>query len=164
MIRALFIATWLVLTPSFVWAQERTCTDKPECWPGGSAMHTGLILNQERRQKEKLLTRKHNELLKIVGPPQSDGLHTDLSLLDALKNQQVAWLKYRSEECTLIGSLTGAGGTWPSAYASRCELNHTEQRLSRVLSALRCVKRIPSNNQIIQQNDCLQQLAPLTNK
>jgi uncharacterized protein YecT (DUF1311 family) len=88
----------------------------------------------------------------------------DARLLADLKTQQVAWLKYRTEECELIGALTGAGGTWPSTYAKKCEVNHTDQRIRRVSSAIRCIGKISNEKRLFEQNNCLQQLAPLTNK
>lgn len=127
-------------------------------------MHTGLLLVQRQRAVEKLLASKHDELIKLVSSSSRDGIPVDGRLLAALKTQQAAWLKYRAEECELIGSLTGAGGTWPSTYANKCDVNHTEQRLRRVRSAIQCVEKIPLEKRVFEQNNCLQQLAPLTNK
>jgi uncharacterized protein YecT (DUF1311 family) len=153
----------LVLIPTFVFADVE-CTDRPECWPEGSSMRTGLLLVQQQQQVEILLASKHDELVKLVSSSSTDEIPVDGRLLAALKTQQVAWLKYRAEECELIGSLTGAGGTWPSTYANKCEANHTDQRLRRVRSAIRCIQKIPMENRRFEQNNCLQQLAPLTNK
>ena len=127
-------------------------------------MHTGLLLVQKQLETEKLLASKHDELIKLVASSGSGETHADERLLAALKTQQAAWLKYRTEECELVGSLTGAGGTWPSTYANKCEVNHTEQRLRQVRSAIRCIQKIPSEKRLFEQNTCLQQLAPLTNK
>jgi len=129
-------------------------------------MRTGLQLAERQGNAEKSLERSHNELVKLVATTKSsDGsFGTDGRLLDALRAQQVAWLKYRSQECELVGSLTGAGGSWPSTYASQCDVNHTEQRIRRVRAAIRCIERLPSDKRIFEQNSCLQQLAPLTNK
>jgi uncharacterized protein YecT (DUF1311 family) len=158
------IAVFLtILFPLHAFA-EVDCTDRPECWPEGSSMRTGLLLVQKQQQTEKLLASKHDELMKLVAFSSSGEINTEERLLTALKTQQVAWLNYRTEECELVGSLTGAGGTWPSTYARRCEVNHTEQRLRRVRSAINCVQRIPPDVRLFEQNNCLQQLAPLTNK
>lgn len=149
--------------PTLAFAEVQ-CTDRPECWPEGSSMHTGLLLVQQQNSAEKLLASKHEELVKLVSSSSAEGIRVDERLLAALKTQQAAWLKYRTEECELVGSLTGAGGTWPSTYANRCEVNHTDQRLRRVRSAIRCIEKIPNEKRIFEQNNCLQQLAPLTNK
>jgi uncharacterized protein YecT (DUF1311 family) len=145
-------------------ATQMECTDRPECWPEGSAMHTGLLLVQERNSLDRNLAHKHEELVTLVSSSAIGETQIDGRLLAALRTQQAAWLKYRREECELVGSLTGAGGTWPSTYANRCEVGHTEQRLRRVRSAIRCVEKIPPGNRLFEQNNCLQQLAPLTNK
>jgi uncharacterized protein YecT (DUF1311 family) len=162
-LRTLFVfAVWGVLTPCVSFA-EVICTDKAECWPEGSAMHTGLVLAKQQRELEASLRRAHAQLLKIVASPRGD-IKVDTRLLGSLKTQQAAWLKYRTEECELLGSLTGAGGSWPSTHATRCEVGHTAQRLKRVRAAMRCIGKLPSEMQAIEQNNCLQQLAPLTNK
>lgn len=160
--------TWVVLISSLVStaALPEECSDRPECWPEGSAMHTGLLLVQRQKEAERALERNHGELLRVVSAAKSEdgSLGTDERLLEALKSQQAAWLKYKADECELIGSLTGAGGSWPSTYATQCEVNHLEQRNRRVRSALRCIEKIPKSRRLFGQNDCLQQLAPLTNK
>lgn len=153
----------MALLPSIALAAVE-CTDRPDCWPDGSAMRTGLLLVQQQRVVDAALTRRHRELVKWVEASAIGETRTDGRLLNALRTQQAAWLKYRTEECELVGSLTGAGGSWPSTYANRCELNHTEQRLRRVRSALRCVRKISPDMRLVEQNNCLQQLAPLTNK
>lgn len=127
-------------------------------------MHTGLLLVEKQRAVEIALATKHEELIKLVLTSSVDGITVDERLLTALKTQQVAWLKYRTEECELIGSLTGAGGSWPSTYANQCEMNHTQLRLRRISSAISCIEKIASDKRIFEQNRCLQQLAPLTNR
>jgi uncharacterized protein YecT (DUF1311 family) len=129
-------------------------------------MRTGLLLAQNRQIVDKALKRSHAELVRLVAATKSaDGTFgTDERLIEVLKTQQRAWLKYRSEECELIGSLTGAGGSWPSTHANRCEVNHTEQRIRRVRSAKRCIEKLDIESRILEQKNCLQQLAPLTNK
>lgn len=158
-----FLLNCLTLIPVLALA-EADCTDRPECWPEGSSMHTGLLLVQQQRAQEQNLASQHEQLIKLVKSSGSDETPVDERLLAALKTQQAAWLKYRTEECELIGSLTGAGGTWPSTYANRCELNHTDQRLRRVRSAMRCIEKMPPETRAFEQNNCLQQLAPLTNR
>lgn len=156
----------LVLIPVIAFA-ETECSDRPECWPEGSSMHTGLLLVEKRNKIEKLLASKHDELTNLVSAGVSENGQVMAGfgrLINALKSQQAAWLKYRADECELIGSLSGAGGTWPSTYANECEVNLTYQRIRRVRSALRCIEKIPKEKRLFEQNACLQQLAPLVNK
>lgn len=159
----IYIVFLMILIPLAAFAETK-CTDRPECWPEGSAMHTGLLKAQQQKQVEKRLAREHDALIQLVASAASDKALVDERLLAALKTQQAAWLKYRTEECELVGALTGAGGTWPSTYANKCAANHTEQRLRRVRSATRCIQKIPTEQRLFTQNNCLQQLAPLTNK
>lgn len=154
-----------IAMPVFLFG-ETECTNRPECWPENSSMHTGLLLSEKQKATEKLLGNKHEELVKLVsGATSSDGkIGTNDRLIAALRDQQLAWLEYRNDECKLIGTLTGAGGTWPSTYAKRCELNLTEQRLFQVRSAIRCIQKIPNEQRLYEQNDCLKRLAPLANR
>lgn len=150
----------LAATVSSYDAIAEKCTDKPECWPEGSAMHTGLLLAEQKGELETRLARKNRELISLVS--QNDRIGTT-RVADALAAQHDSWLKYRADECELIGALTGAGGTWPSTYAVRCEVNLTDQRLRRVRWATRCIVKSRKENRAYEEYDCLQQLAPLVN-
>lgn len=143
-----------------------TCTDRPECWPEGSAMHTGLILAVGRQKSSAQMKSKHDELIALLSesPNHNGEKYSDSRVISALTAQQVSWEKYRSDECELIGSLTGAGGSWPSTYATRCNVNLIEERLRRITSATKCIKKIPLDKRWVEQAACLQQLAPLANK
>jgi uncharacterized protein YecT (DUF1311 family) len=154
----------LISMSAIVFAQTE-CSDRPECWPEGSAMRTGLLLVEKLEKVERILASRHKELVGLVSAASSsDGkILADQRLVMALKTQQTAWLKFRADECELIGSLSGAGGSWPSTYATMCAVNLTEQRLRRVKSAIRCIEKIPKEKRLYEQSSCLQQLAPLAN-
>ncbi|MDO9315884.1 MAG: lysozyme inhibitor LprI family protein [Burkholderiaceae bacterium] len=153
-------------TPASFAAKDESCTNRPECWPEGSSMHTGLLAAQQQLKTEATLSRLHANLVELVASARMEGsdLEVNSRLINALKKQQLVWLKYRTEECEVIGSLTGAGGTWQSTYATRCDLALTEQRLKRVKSAIRCINRMPLESRYFEQGSCLQQLAQLVNK
>jgi uncharacterized protein YecT (DUF1311 family) len=155
----------LFLVPAIAFAQAER-PERPEDWPEGSSMRTGLLLVEKQKKTEKVLASKHKELVQLVSKAtSSDGkIQADERLVAALRTQQSAWLKYRVEECELIGSLSGAGATWPSTYANECEANLTDQRLRRVRSALRCIEKLPMDKRLYDQNTCLYQLAPLATK
>jgi uncharacterized protein YecT (DUF1311 family) len=120
-------------------------------------MGQGQDLLEHMGHTEAALRRKFKALMALVAPA------ADERLQKALVAQEAAWLTYRREECELTGSLTGAQGSWPSTYAIRCESNLTDQRLRRVISATRCVARLPEGDRFVYMSDCLQQLAPLAN-
>ncbi len=163
--KIVFIILGLVLLPDIVFA-ETVCTDRPECWPKGSSNHEALLLIEKQRPIEKLMASKHADLVKLISTPISpDGqFFPDIGLVGALKRQQLAWLKYRTEECGLVGSLTGAGGTWPTTYAITCAVNLSEMRLTQIQSATICVKKMRKDKRAHEQNTCLQQLVLLANK
>lgn len=150
----------LYLSPSTLAGVE--CTERPDCWPEGSAMHTGLVLAQQLKTIEKRLALKHKELMAMVGSATPANVTIE-RVVQALENQQQTWLRYKTEECELIGALTGAGGSWPSTHAVRCEVNLTDLRLRSVRYALRCVTTLPEETRGYEQSRCLQQLAPLVN-
>lgn len=141
------------------------CTERPECWPEGSAMHTGLKFILHLKEASTQLEKKYDTLITILSssPDYKGEIIPDDRVISALKAQEITWVKYRVDECELIGSLTGAGGTWPSTYANECEVNLTEERLRRVSSAIQCIQEIPIEKRWVKQADCLQQLAPLAN-
>lgn len=126
-------------------------------------MRTAFDLKDRLDGTEKALAQKHQELLLLLSNA-SGSSKVDGRVITALKTQQDAWLKYRTEECELIGALTGAGGSWPTTHALQCEAKHTEKRLRVVQSALRCVSKVPQNSSAFDQHACLRQLAPLTSK
>ncbi len=131
-------------------------TERPEDWPEGSAMRTGLLARQELEKQDKLVGARHTQLLKAATAAGADS-----RLLAALKNQQAAWKKYVPEECELVGARTGAGGTWPSTYAMQCELGLNDQRAKQLQEALRCVEKKVAEKQGSEIGDCLQTLTPL---
>lgn len=162
----------LVFLPFGSMAQEVECTDRPECWPDGSSMQTGLQTRNYEKTQQIVLQRKYDDLIELVSSAheiyyangQKNDLHTDDRLVAALKRQQKGWENYKSDECELIGSLTGSGGTWPSTYAARCEANLTDTRILRITSAIKCIQKISDDKRLWNQNGCLQQLAPLANR
>ena len=142
------------------------CTDRPECWPEGSAMHTGLTLVAKLKKVSAQLEKMHADLITLLSssPTYNGKIAPDSRVISALKAQEVTWVKYRADECELIGSLSGAGGSWPSTYANECEVILTEERLHRIKSAIKCIQKIPLEKRWMEQANCLQQLASLANK
>lgn len=155
---ALFV---VALFPALTLAED--CTDRAECWPEGSAMHTGLLLAEDLKALDEVLGEAHQALIdKVSSAPVTDETPQDSSLLGkALRDQQKAWLRYRTGECRLIGALTGAGGSWPSTYATDCELSLGQQRLEDIQAAHACIDAISEQDRIFEQGECLRDLAPM---
>jgi uncharacterized protein YecT (DUF1311 family) len=148
-------ALWIALaTPAAAQDQE---------WPEGSAMHTGGLEVKRRDMAAATLAKLEAELLRQLSEADlsPDAIRPDERLIAALKTQQAAWTRYRDDECGLAGALTGAGGSWPSTYAVRCEANLTELRVRRTRSAIGCMKAIPPSKRALDQSRCLYQLLPL---
>lgn len=137
---------------------EVACTDRPECWPDGSAMRTGLLLVQELTGLQAQLAERHERLVARVTASSHAGIATDGRLLPALASQQSAWARFVAEDCALVGLLTGAGGAWPSTHARECEVDRTTQRLRRVQAAIDCVDALPPETRVFRQNACLASL------
>ncbi len=142
----------------FTIPNKSVAQDEITDWPEGSAMHTGLLYKKTHDDSKKSLEKKHKQLIKIVTKNSPD----DSRLINAIKAQHIAWLKYYATECEIIGALSGAGGSWPSTYAMGCQANLMDQRLRLVSSAINCINKIPSDKQQSEQNGCLYQLSPFT--
>lgn len=149
------------LLPPLGMAEE--CTDRADCWPEGSATHTGLLLAQEMKALDDAMDEAHRSLIeKVSAAPVTEETPQDNSLLSkALREQQKAWLRYRSGECLLIGTLTGAGGSWPSTYANDCALSLGQQRLEDIQAAHACIDAISEQDRLFEQGECLRDLAPM---
>lgn len=126
-------------------------------WPEGSAMHTGGLYVEKRDYFMGFLKKdqaKLEELIRTTDPH-------DTRLHSAVKAQHEAWLEYHPHECEMVGALSGAGGTWPSTYAVRCEANLVNNRMNAVRNAMRCINRAPEKTRRYAVADCLYQLLPL---
>jgi len=129
-------------------------------WPDGSAMAVGNRYVKTSDYFEGLLRKRQAELVRLMSA-QPD---TDTRLIEAVKTQQESWLKYRDGECELIGSLSGAGGSWPSTFSAECRANLTDQRFRRFNWAIKCWKAVAPSERPSARSRCLYQLAPLATK
>ena len=147
----------VLLAVCIVHAAGSQNTERPEDWPEGSAMRTGLLARQALDKLDRTIAARHAELANAVAAAGADS-----RLQAALKKQQAAWKKYVPEECELVGAATGAGGAWPSTYAVQCEVGLADQRAKRLQEALACVKKNADAQDGI--GDCLSAVAPLAGK
>jgi hypothetical protein len=132
-------------------------------WPEGSAMNVGGLENKRLASADALLARLDGRLVKLVAEARqaSPAIPPDDLLIEALEVQEVAWRRYLPDECGLVGALTGAGGSWPSTYAVRCEANLVEMRVRRTRASIRCLEKLPPEKRRLDQGRCLYLLAPL---
>lgn len=156
----LLVCLFVLLVTAPVAFAGTNCTDRPECWPEGSAMNMGLTAAQQRDAIQKKLERTYTQLVALVSSNEVLGDQ----LGKPLQAAQDEWYKYSNAECSLVGALTGAGGSWPSTYTVQCELGLAYQRLRRVRSAIRCINRESKSGYGLEWTSCLQQLAPIVNR
>jgi uncharacterized protein YecT (DUF1311 family) len=162
--RSLLLSTLLLIGAPCAVAADVECTERPECWPEGSAMHTGLLRRQIEDKLRKQLQQRHEELVALISTKHvNNGTEhlDDQRLVEAVQAQHKSWHQFKDNECELIGALSGGMSTWQSARAVECEMNLTSQRLKRMQHAIRCVKRIAPEDRQFNQQACLYQLAPL---
>lgn len=150
------ILTFLVTLSlsNFAFAQE----DFP--WPPGSAMYVGREYSRNIEYFEIRLNKKHQELIQLI--KESDTRPSASRLLTAIDKIHKAWQQFKVQECDLMGALSGAGGSWPTTHALRCEANLTHRRYLAVRSALKCVQRTQKKNLPFQMDTCLYQLGSLS--
>ena len=48
---------------------------------------------------------------------------------EQLRKSQRAWLKYKRENCNLIGGFKGGSNPWVSFFAADCERNEVKNRI-----------------------------------
>jgi hypothetical protein len=132
--------------------------DQPQ-WPSGSAMGEGMRFMETKRYFERLLDKSQARLLELVPKSYDERLSRSLDALDT------EWRKYRDTECETFGSLSGAGGSWPSTHAFECEARLTEHHFRRVRASASCIDRIPgAQREMFTVARCLYQLLPLNSK
>jgi uncharacterized protein YecT (DUF1311 family) len=155
------LSTWIADENLRIQDNEK-CQGKA-CWPEGSAMHTGYVLREQLDEVSPVLQSQFEKLLSVLSNTLGGNgrPYIESRILSAIEGQQRAWKKYIEDECELIGSLTGAGGTWPSTWALSCELSQTQRRLRDVSNVIACVEKLPVKTRWIDQNSCLRGLAPL---
>lgn len=135
-------------------------------WSAGTALGVGQTLITNRDYFMTKVEVRQRQLVSLVesGSMQAFGssLIPDRRLVKAVADLHTAWQAYYPKECELIGSLSGAGGSWPSTYAVRCEANLVYRRYQRLGHVIRCIERIPPSDRADTLNQCLYQLSPLT--
>ena len=121
--RSLFAITILSFWPWLASAQDTACTDRPECWPEGSAMNTGLQAQQRLKRADKDLNATYQRILGKLPADESDE-YPKRALIAA----QREWVKWRDAQCASVGESSGGVRMWKSAYTTMCEAEMTEAR------------------------------------
>lgn len=151
------IALALSLASMGVAGQDAGCTDRPECWPTGSAMHEGLAARQRLARAQKHLDTLQKALVALVEKSQTEGFE-DERLIAAIKGDYSAWVAYRRAQCQLEGVLTEAGGSWQTTYAVLCDESRVSNRIQLVSSIIECIRQMPEKERRFSQQTCLEKL------
>jgi uncharacterized protein YecT (DUF1311 family) len=157
---SIIIMTLLPLQPF----AELNCTDRPECWPEGSAMHTALIAWQKMEITNVEMQQSHAELVALISTKvvfEGTEYLEDQRLVEAVITQQESWENYKSNECELIAALSSGASQWQTVMRLNCENHLTGQRLKDIKEAIICVEKIASKERRFNQQQCLYHLAPL---
>lgn len=101
--------------------------DRPEDWPEGSAMHTGLLARRELEAADRHLNRVYRRLLRQLPADEPDH-HPRRALVEA----QRAWIRFRDAECALAGETEGGIRMWKSAQDIACQARMTRERVERL--------------------------------
>jgi uncharacterized protein YecT (DUF1311 family) len=74
--------------------------------------------------------RELNQVYKraLAALPEKDNSDDRKARTQLVKSQR-AWLKYRDENCTLIGGQEGGSNLWVTHFAALCEKNETAERI-----------------------------------
>jgi uncharacterized protein YecT (DUF1311 family) len=110
------------------WLADAECTDRPECWPEGSAMHTGLVARQELATADKELNTVYSRI--IAGLPADEA---DNYPKKALVAAQREWIKFRDANCASVGEVSGGVRMWKSAATVQCETAMTQARVKELV-------------------------------
>jgi hypothetical protein len=127
-----------------------TSVKAEEGWPQGSALQEATLLSEEAHGYEK----KTDALMRTIYTKINDK-----TLNEDIKAQITAWHQYKKAVCALIGTSTGAGGSWPVAHTVRCEKGLSYDRYFATKNALQCINRLEKQKYISphEKIDCLKQ-------
>jgi uncharacterized protein YecT (DUF1311 family) len=117
----LLIALLATIAPAALAATE--CSDKPECWPDGSAMRTGLQAGVDLKKADRELNATYQRIVKSLPDDQDDNF-PKRTLIAA----QREWVKFRDANCAAIGEVSGGVRMWKSSYDVLCQLDMTKAR------------------------------------
>jgi len=164
LVRTLGVAA-LYIAASLTSAGEVECTDKPECWPEGSAMHTGLLANQKAEKLDAELQQAHKELVALFSKKvvvDGNEYLAEERLVRAIESQQELWQRFKDAECELVGALSTGASPWQSTVATQCGEELARQRLDAVREAVSCVRNTPADEVLWEREKCMRSVLPIS--
>lgn len=149
--------------PSLAAAQRPDAASRGEepCTPEGSAICAGIELSDTLATLDARLDRRHTALVRLVRGDTTARGEEDGRITRAVDTLHATWRRLRGDDCELHGALTQAGGTWPSVWATDCEVAATRARIATVDAVIRCITRMPADERRYRRFDCLSRLRVL---
>ena len=120
---------YLILASLIVPATGLADHHRPEDWPEGSAMHTGLTAKLELVAADERLNRVYEQLMRALPEDDLEGDHYPKK---TLREAQRAWIRFRDAECALRGETEGGMRMWKSAFDTMCQSELTQARVERL--------------------------------
>ena len=152
--RATFGKAWLATGLSLAISLPALAQDARDEWPEGSAMHSVYVEAERLQAGRAELEQAHADLLSAIeGDPDDPP-----PLARAVARQQADWLEYMRSDCELAGTLTGAGGSWPTVHGLSCQIESIADRLEVVRGATACLGQLGPEAYRFEQFECLEKM------
>ena len=117
---AIFLASFLILImPGYSFAASECDSKFPD------HMSEVQCINQESKKLDDELNSAYKAAL--AARPEKDQWDSRKNS-EQLRKSQRAWLKFKEENCTLIGGLEGGSNLWVSEFDSQCVKDETVAR------------------------------------
>lgn len=120
LLKVSLFAGFLVVTQPYAFA----ATDCDKAFP--DHMPDVQCITEANKKLDDQLNQSYQAALKTL--PVQDQWDTRKNQ-EQLRKSQRAWLKYRDENCTLIGGLQGGSNLWVTQFAATCESAETKLRI-----------------------------------
>jgi len=93
---------------------------------GVSHLEEVQCLGKALQVQDQEINRAYKRALEAL--PKQDGFDIRKTQSQLVKSQR-AWLKYRDENCTLVGGLEGGSNLWVTHFAAPCAQKETAERI-----------------------------------
>lgn len=147
--------TWLATILLLAISLPALAQDARDEWPEGSAMHSVYVEAERLQASRAELEQAHADLFNAI---RGDSANPS-PLARAVANQHAHWLEYVRADCELAGTLTGAGGAWPTVHGLSCQIESIADRVEVVRGATACLSQLGSEAYQFEKFECLGKLA-----
>ena len=149
-----FGKAWLAATLLLAASLPAFAQDARDEWPEGSAMHSLYVEAERLKAGRAELEQADADLLRAIGGDAAD----PPPLARAVARQQADWLAYVDSDCELAGTLTGAGGAWPTVHGLSCRVESIADRMKVIRGATACLGQLRAEAYEFEKFECLEKL------